>query len=479
MTYAAPADVTAAAFGADGRAFACLTGSGSVAWWPRIADGGPARVLTASADPDDRPTSLALSRDGTTVAVGLSGGTILVWDAATGRRLGTLKAPAAEAVDLAFGPDGHTLASAGPQAVRLWDTGLGVPRTELSGGRQTPASAKGKPAPETHPALAFLPHGRTLATGRAGTGLDLWNADTGRLVGSLPLQSDPLWHVVAAPAGSAVATVDSGGHVRLWDLRTRRVRLLGALAADAAFSPDGRTLATVLPSGHLRLWDTASGALRKEADVGDGDDTLYTSLAYSPDGHTLAARDSDGNATLVNPDADGTLRVLSTGPVAHHDLATAAYGSLIAFSPDGRTLAVLGRGPDTLVWDVPSGRLEATLQADAGSVTSLAFSPDGRSLVVGGSDGTARVWDMSGHRVRAGYTAGTEPVTSVALSPDGDAVATRSGDGTTHVWSAHLPDGPAAVQEICAAVHRDLTPRERQRFTPRGAPAHPCPASRG
>src|SRR5262249_49377596 len=93
-------------------------------------------------------------------------------------------------------------------------------------------------------------------------------------------------------------------------------------------------------------------------------------LTASPDGRTVAAL-TQGQVRLMES-ASGQLR----GEVAnvHH-----GPGAVLAFSPDGRLLAVLAKEPrEILLWDVMAGKVRATLRGHRGHVRSLAFSPDSR-----------------------------------------------------------------------------------------------------
>jgi WD40 repeat protein len=67
----------------------------------------------------------------------------------------------------------------------------------------------------------------------------------------------------------------------------------------------------------------------------------------------------------------------------------------VAFAPDSRTLASAGREGAVLLWDVPAGRLLATLTPHAKEAGCVAFSPDGKTLASSGVDGVVQLWDVS------------------------------------------------------------------------------------
>jgi WD40 repeat protein len=65
----------------------------------------------------------------------------------------------------------------------------------------------------------------------------------------------------------------------------------------------------------------------------------------------------------------------------------------LAFSPDGRTLATTN-GDLARLWDVATGAELVAFKGHRGPVSALAFSPDGKLLATAGLDRTVRLWDV-------------------------------------------------------------------------------------
>jgi hypothetical protein len=193
---------------------------------------------------------------------------------------------------------------------------------------------------------------------------------------------------------------------------------------SVAYSPDGKTLATASDDKTARVWDRATGKLLLTL---TGHTSGVRSVAYSPDGKTLATASRDKTARVWDR-ATGKLLLTLQGH-------TSSVQS-VAYSPDGKTLATATYEKTARVWDAASGKPLLALQGHARWVNSVAYSPDGKTLATASDDKTTRVWDAASGKPLLTLTGHTSGVRSVAYSPSGKTLATASADGTTRLWDA-------------------------------------------
>jgi WD40 repeat protein len=403
--------VSSLAFSGDGKLLASAGEDDETLkfWDPSTGRpvGAPVKV------PDGLPTQISLSPDGRLLAAATLVDARLV-DVRTRRVVGESPASAgANIEEVAFSPDGHTVAAGGNR--------LDLFRVE---GRKLHEGAKRRPF--SVDAFAFDPNGGVLAVSEFDE-IVFREASTGRREGdSLKIPSEQT-ALAFSPDGTLLASADFGGSlVRLWDVRTRRLRerLRGHVgdATSLAFSPDGETLASGGEDGTIRLWDpTHRRSLGRQLPGA----RLALSAAISPDGKTLASASGrlGGAVEMWDPRRRRPLGELEGAPGE-------VFG--LAFSRDNETLAAIG--DEFAAWDLSEDRPVAEPRVVPGSPYSLALSPDGELAALGGGKGAITLVDPATSRPVGRPLRQRGALSELAFTPDGKSLVSSLDPGPTRVW---------------------------------------------
>jgi WD40 repeat protein len=401
---------------------------------------------------------LQFSADGTHLVTSAGDGTSRIWDAATGQSLLTIFGDDSAIKTAALSQDGTRLATLSATGIQMWaiaPTGtwewLAVPM-----------------AVDRNVLVTFSPDGLELAIFGGDNTVKILDSSSGQTHLTLPDPGNQGRGLDFSPDGKQLATAGADNLAHVWDLATGKE--LMALAGHTApvdrviFSPDGTRLATIDHSGEARLWDAASGQTLFSLDAFKGGPIQITNpigIAFNRDGSRLATAGS----TFVKIWDTHTGQAVLTLPLEPGMLAYA-----VAFSPDGKHLAVSFRGGSVNVLDATTGKKLFNLPGHTGSVLHMAYSHDGTRIATASVDGTARLWDASTGVEQFALTGHTGQVTGLAFSPDGTRLATASRDGIALVYALRLED---LIQIARSRLTRSLTIEECQKYLHMDA----CPAT--
>jgi WD40 repeat protein len=256
--------------------------------------------------------------------------------------------------------------------------------------------------------------------------------------------------VLAALAENA--TAGERDAIEKWQERAA-LREPKQIFVNVTFSPDGKILATASMAGGLvTLWDVAHHELRTTLKTGHRGPI---SLAFSRDSKLIASLGSDAEVKLWDVGTGKQKRSISVIPknqerIVVKGVVTGGHCQL-AFSPDGKLLVTACRNVVT-IWDLGTGKAQATLEGHSDRVVTLAFALGGKVLITGSADGTVKVWNVAMANERASFEG--SPDGHVAVSGDGKtlAVSNSQGDVTNiMLWDLEAGKEKATWKEIEAA----------------------------
>jgi WD40 repeat protein len=495
--------VTDASFSPDGRVIATASRDGTVTL--RDRDGGLIRTLRH----DDPVLDLEFSPDKRALVTSTAGGTVHIWGLDLGGSHEVLTTPGPARITISN--DGEFLAVVGADRVaRVYSLPSGAhpfdlihdsqvlsaafgPRKELlatgsaNWTAQTWDLRQGRPADRFRGhfgrvvAVTVSPRGEFLGTASADGTARIWDIATqrGAIQSILTGHTDQLHTIEFSPKGLYVVTSSRDGKAIVWLTdRGRQVAVLAGHEGDvrgAVFSATGRRVLTYSEDGTARIWDPGTTAelrllahqqlaltgsdVARNGRVRVTTDEAGIARVFSPEARTIVLPARKVRGAVLSP--DGTLVATASGDRVARiwtregdpRLAFRVPGTVdaVAFSPDGRTLAMAGSRGIAILGIAGRPKVLRELKAGPG-IVRLSFSPDGKHLVTAGSDGIGQIWNTNTGRREYVLRGHSDRLTSARFSPDGTLVVTASADHDAIVWDARTGDARKPLRAHGAIV---------------------------
>lgn len=379
---------------------------------------------------------MAFAPDGRTF-LGVSGDTVIRFDAATGKAISQTKFSETFSIPQ-LSTDGNRIAEIRLSfdqnnrrvTARVWDTStkrllferslpdMVISRMAMSGNKEWLA------------AVVFS------TNGKPATRIEVWDLSDPKDRKLEPFATDG-GDLVFSPTGNRLLVWNGMRGIRCWDVARDRIEWTSKGRCDQAiFSPDGRMV--LRWDAIAKIWFAMDAAKGKPLEgLKFPTERAYSNPIVAPDNRTFVLptkrgvilwdlkegrercllpgtdRDTVADASYVGPFApDGKSFLTNFGALQRHELATGrplwpdttelgqtTPPAALVYSADGKWLASGSYEDYTVrIWDVKVGRVFHTLRGHTSYVRALAFAPDGKTLVTGGGDSTLRVWDVASGR---------------------------------------------------------------------------------
>jgi WD40 repeat protein len=236
-------------------------------------------------------TSLSFSKDGRLIALASSyrdPGEVVVWDIPAEKPRRLFQPRCGPIYALALSPDGKFVAASGYRGLQAWDVASGAEALSCLGVRIQ--------------ALAFAPHGRTLATGDENGNISLWDLSTAKKTASRRAHTKNVDSIAFSQDGRTLVSHAWDGTISVYDMRPMRERSKTHLKnattpyLGIAVQPDKKMVAVITEG--VTLYDASSGKALTTVFYNREKQPTAFAAAFSPDGGLLAAG-IEGDRLLV------------------------------------------------------------------------------------------------------------------------------------------------------------------------------------
>jgi WD40 repeat protein len=362
-------------------------------------------------------TNFAWSPDQALIASGSGNGMIQIWDAQTGKLRWNVRAHDEDVNALVFSPDGKYLVSSGlgedeKNEIKTWSV--------VNGSQIRKFNAD----PGVVIAISVNRDGTRLKAGNLGGEISEWNSGAGALMRKRKMNPcggagsrarrvafNPDLSLMSARCGEQTVVTDTtSGKVVRW------IKMKADFTKTLAFSGNSKILAAT-DLANIDVINLSDGEMREVDEF-----VMGHTIGLNHNGALLAEGGGwrDAAVKITEVATGKTYRMLEGHP---------GIINTLAFSPDGSSLASGGSDRVIRFWDPRSGSISASFYGHQRSINALAFNPQGNLLVSNGQDREMKVWD-----VNSGALLRTIDVSSVAINPDGKTIAAAESGGEISLW---------------------------------------------
>ena len=424
-------------FSPDGSLIAFLTGFRNIT----VIQLKDKELVCAFRNSQDISVSIAFTTDGKQLITTGWEGTFHIFDAFQGTELGTLKDESAtpsrrmiqNSTVLEFLNDKKTLVTVNSESVLLWDFSVKRLLKSFQHGFQFRICSA---LSSTNNIIAVAGQAKPLEYE-----VRLWNAETGKSLGTLKQDKGELLCLKIASDGNTIIGGGTHGEIFFWKMGTsepfRTIEAHAGSVFGVAVLSDDQFLITTGTDKKIHIWDAKDHSANKpkatlsrlDPDHMDHPSAVL-SVVLSPDGKLIASSHQDGTIRLRDASSGDVLRIVGESKVS----------PAIAFSPDGKNIMMATIDGTIQLWNVETGtKLNSSKPAlKPVAPRCLIYSPDNQWLVSGSVNGKVQLWDTSSLEPSQVEVTVEDSIASLCLSHDGKHLAVGNSAGIIKVY--RFPD---------------------------------------